>query len=128
MARYLVKHVQPFIRLTEVEKSSISYRSTKLFTISNIKYASKAPPRKSSAGPISAEDMEIATEFWRAVCDAMPDLVAADKKKVATSELRFKYVRAHGVALQAIGLMGAYLSTNGSFVFRRGFYSGISAC
>ena len=46
LARRLVEDVTVFRNMTEMEKSSISHRSSKLFTLSSIKNASKALLKK----------------------------------------------------------------------------------
>nr|BDD46373.1 hypothetical protein 2 [Halieaceae bacterium] len=109
LARHLVRTVPVFSRLTEVEKTSISNRSTKLFTISSIKGASKALLNKGSRDPISQEEMDVASDFWSSVTSAMPDWLAARDRNISSSELRLGYVHAHGVALQAIGMVGSSL-------------------
>ena len=109
LARFLVKRVDIFKRLTELEKSSISNRSTKLFTISSIKNASKALLRKGPKMGVTDDEMEIAAQYWTEVSLHMPDWIAAQKRTVATSELREHTVHAHGVVLQALGLLGADL-------------------
>ncbi len=109
LARYLVKTVPIFTRMTELEKSSISNRSIKLFTISSIKNASKALLRKSSKDSVSIEEMNLTAEFWACVVEHMPDWSDALNKKVSTTELREQYVHAHGVILQSLGQIGADL-------------------
>ena len=109
LARYLVKNTPIFKNLTELEKTSISNRSVKLFTISSIKNASKALLRKGSKDSVSDEEMELAARYWKVVSDNMPDWRLAMEKKVASSELREQYVHAHGVILQALGHVGADL-------------------
>ena len=109
LARFVVKSVPVFSRLTELEKSSISNRSTKLFTISSIKSASKAFLKKGSKDAVSEQEMEHTAEFWEAVTNAMPDWLAAKDRKIPSSELRLNFVHAHGVTLHAIGIVGAEL-------------------
>lgn len=109
LARYLVNKILMFKKLTELEKSSISNRSTKLFTISSIKNASKALLRKGNKDSISEAEMELASEYWSAVIECMPDWQAVFERKLASSELREQYVHAHGVILQALGQTGADL-------------------
>ena len=109
MARYLVKKVDIFSRLTELEKSSISNRSSKLFTISSIKNASKAMLRKGAKDGVNEEEMELAASYWSEVGESMPDWLAVRDKKAVPAELREQYVHAHGVALQALGQIGADL-------------------
>ncbi|MBL4575889.1 MAG: DNA sulfur modification protein DndB [Opitutaceae bacterium] len=112
LARHLSNEVNVFSRMAELEKSSISNRSSKLFTLTSIKNASKALLRKGGKDLISEEDKLIATDFWTEVTQNMPDWVKAKDKKLMTSELREQYIHAHGVMLQAMGNIGADLLSN----------------
>lgn len=112
LARHVVTNVECFRRLTEMEKSSLSNRSSKLFTLSSIKMANRSLLRKSAKEPITDEEKQLATEFWEEVCTNIPDWQAAERKEVSTSDLRQNYVHAHGVTLQAIGAAGADLLIN----------------
>ena len=109
LARYVQKNVVVFNRLTEMEKSSISNRSTKLFTLSGIRNASKTLLSVKKTEPITEEAKEKAIGFWEAVAANMPDWQSALSKEVLTSELREQYVHAHGVMLQAMGSAGVDL-------------------
>lgn len=109
LARVMVKDVSIFSRLTEMEKSSISNRSTKLFTLSAIKNASKALLSKGKDDPVEPNETALAASFWTEVANNMPDWQLALNKKVATAELREQYVHAHAVMLQAMGYIGADL-------------------
>jgi len=112
LARHLSNEVNIFSRMTELEKSSISNRSSKLFTLSSIKNASKSLLRKGGKDLITEEDKLIATLFWSEVTQNMPDWIKAKDKKLMTSELREQYIHAHGVMLQAMGNIGADLLSN----------------
>jgi len=112
LARHLSNEVNIFSRMTELEKSSISNRSSKLFTLSSIKNASKSLLRKGAKDLITEDDTLIATNFWTEVTQNMPDWVKAKNKKLMTSELREQYIHAHGVILQAMGNIGADLLSN----------------
>ena len=109
LARAMVKSVPAFSKLTEMEKSSISHRSTKLFTLSAIKNATKALLGKGKDDLISEEETAFAAAYWSEVASHMPDWTLAMEKKVASAELREQYVHAHGVILQALGQIGADL-------------------
>jgi DNA sulfur modification protein DndB len=109
LARYLVANVDCFHRLTEMDKSSLSNRSSKLFTLSSIKLASRSLLKKSAKDQIDESEQILAAEFWTAVCENIPDWWAARRKEVSTAELRQDYVHAHGVTLQALGSAGADL-------------------
>ncbi|MCC4307087.1 DNA sulfur modification protein DndB [Alcanivorax marinus] len=109
LARRMVKEVNAFSRLTEMEKSSISNRSTKLFTLSAIKNASKALLAKGKGDPIDDSETALAAAYWTEVAANMPDWQLALDKKASTSELREQYIHAHGVMLQAMGSIGSDL-------------------
>ena len=109
LARYVAMTVEGFKGMTEMEKSSISNRSTKLYTLSSIKHASRALLRKGRRDEISQEERVFAAAYWTAVASNVPDWGLAKKRKVASSDLRQNFVHAHGVALQAIGTAGADL-------------------
>lgn len=109
LARRMVKEVEVFSRLTELEKSSISNRSTKLFTLSAIKNATKSLLGKSKGDPIDESEIELAIAYWETVAANMPDWQQALAKKVSTSELREQYIHAHAVMLQAMGNIGSGL-------------------
>lgn len=109
LARFLSKEVDIFDRMTELEKSSISNRSSKLFTLSSIKNASKAFLRKGNKDLIVEEDKLLAAEYWTEVTQNMSDWKKAKNKKIVTYELRDQYIHAHGVMLQAMGNIGADL-------------------
>lgn len=109
LARYIVNHVEVFSRLTDMEKSSISNRSNKLFTLSAIKNASKALLRVGKGQILSKEEKDLAVSYWNTVAEHMPDWQMARRKEVSTYELRESYVHAHGIMLQAMGNIGAEL-------------------
>ena len=109
LARYLAFTVDGFKGMTEMERSSLSNRSTKLFTLSSIKSATRALLRKGRKDDITPDERAFAEAFWSTVCDAMPDWRLARERKVATGDLRRDFVHSHGVALSAIGAAGADL-------------------
>ena len=99
-----------------MEKSSISNRSSKLFTLSAIKNASKVLLGKGSKGAkTTKEEKKLAIEYWNTVAANMSEWQLALQKKVATSELRNDCIHAHGVFLQAMGQIGYDLLTEGDW-------------
>ena len=109
LARYVALTVDGFKGMTEMERSSLSNRSTKLFTLSSIKSASRVLLGKGRKDDISDQERVFAASFWSAVCDAMPDWRRAKDRAVASGELRQDFVHAHGLALSAIATAGADL-------------------
>ncbi|GKX55237.1 hypothetical protein SOASR030_13490 [Leminorella grimontii] len=112
LARYLAMSVEPFVGLTELEKSNISMLSNKLFTLSSIKQATRALLGKDPKEGDFEESSQIATYYWQAIFRVMPDWQLAAKKEVSPAQLRQEYVHAHGIGLQALGLLGNTLLTN----------------
>ncbi|MDB6374027.1 DNA sulfur modification protein DndB [Photorhabdus bodei] len=109
LARYLAMSVEPFIGLTELEKSSISTLSNKLFTLSSIKQATRALLGRDPKDSDIEESTHIATLYWQTIFQVMPDWQLAAKKEVSPAQLRQEFVHAHGIGLQALGLLGRSL-------------------
>jgi DNA sulfur modification protein DndB len=109
LARFLAQKCTVFKGITEMEKSTISNRSTKLFTLSSIKHASRALLRKQAREIVKEEEKLLAKQYWEAVGDQIPDWRKARERSIPTSELRQGFVHAHGVVLQALGHVGASL-------------------
>ncbi|MBB3305412.1 MULTISPECIES: DNA sulfur modification protein DndB [unclassified Enterobacter] len=111
LARYLAMSVEPFVGLTEMEKSSISKLSNKLFTLSSIKQATRALLGKDPKENDFEEMTQLASLYWQTIFDVMPDWQLAAKKQVSPAQLRQDYVHAHGIGLHALGLLGRSLMT-----------------
>lgn len=109
LARYVFDSVPCFTALTDLESNSLSKRSSKLFTLSSIKQASRALLGKTAKDRISKEEMDVAAEYWDAVCSNMRDWQDAMTRKVSTSELREQFIHAHGIGLAALGAAGSDL-------------------
>lgn len=109
LARHLAMTTEPFVGLTELEKSSISALSNKLFTLSSIKQATRALLGKGPKEGFSDAEANLACSFWQGVYRNMPDWQMASRKEVSPAQLRQEYVHAHGVGLHALGMMGRSL-------------------
>ena len=109
LVRELMIQVPLFKDLTEKEKTSISNRSTKLFTLSGIYQATRELIRYQKGEAIEKEQADHAHAYWSALGEIIPEWAMAVRKQVAPVELREQYVHAHGVAIQALGGAGACL-------------------
>jgi len=106
----LVEKVPIFRNRTELEKTTISNRSLKMFTLSSIYQATKALLGKGSRlEPITEEEEQLAMEFWSEVTSHIVEWRLLLENKVHASELRKAYVHVHGMALLALGLAGRTL-------------------
>ncbi|MEJ0076825.1 MAG: DNA sulfur modification protein DndB [Alphaproteobacteria bacterium] len=109
LSREMITAIPLFRDFTDVEHSSISNRSLKLFTLSSLHQATALLLNKPSTHTFGDEDRERAVRFWTEVIRHMPDWQRVASRDVAAAELRRDYVHAHGVAVQAIAMGGAQL-------------------
>lgn len=106
LARKLITAVPCFKGLTETQKTTISNRSIKLFTLSGIYQGTRALLNKPKAGKISSQEEELAVSFWTEVGKLIPEWQMAQDKKVSAAELRRDFIHAHALALHALGIAG----------------------
>jgi DNA sulfur modification protein DndB len=109
LARHIMLEVPVFKELTEKERTTISNRSPKLFTLSSIYQATRAFLRKGKKDNVSEDECKLAIDFWINVSNAIPEWQLALKKQVSCASLRENFIHSHGVALQAIGMAGSEL-------------------
>jgi len=107
VAKSLLQRVHVFADLTEFERSTISNRSIKLFTLSGIYHATQAL-LGSQDEPTEAK-LALAAEFWNEVARHIPDWGLARERRVSAADLRRDYVHAHTLALAALGRAGCDL-------------------
>ena len=110
VCRRLIRRVDTFKGLTETEKTAISNRSNKLFTLSSIYQATHALLKKAGKEPrVSKAEEQLAAAFWKTLGEVIPEWRLVKERQISTAELRRSYVHAHGVVLHAVGIAGASL-------------------
>ena len=109
IARYLAMNAKPFIGFTEFERSSVSVRSNKIFTLSGIKQANRALFGKGSKEGFNEEEKTKAVAFWNKLNDNMPEWQQVQNKTLSAPEFRQEFLSAHGIGLQAIASVGHYI-------------------
>lgn len=99
-----------FKDLTELEKTSLSNRSMKMFTLSAIYQSTAALLGKTSKiKKITHNEEKTAYEYWNEVTKNIPEWQLLIKRDVSSSSLRNDYVHAHGIALHSLGIVGKSL-------------------
>ena len=97
-----------FVGLVEMEKSSLSPRSRKLFTLSAIHYANNALLNSKQI-----KDYEEATylsiQFWDELGKHIKEWKLVNDSKVTSGDIRQDFVHSHAIVLQALGTMGSKL-------------------
>lgn len=97
-----------FKDIVEMERSTLSPRSRKLFTLSALYHANAAlldhlelPDQDAAA--------KVCTTFWTDVAQQMPEWQAVRERRMAAGEVRRDFIHSHGIVLQALGIAGNVL-------------------
>lgn len=101
------KNVRIFHNRIEMEKTSISNRSTKFFTLSGLELATKNLLGKDKH--LSESEKELAINFWNVVAKNIPQWGLLINNKVTPAELRKDYVHANTNMLESIAIAGNHL-------------------
>ena len=94
-----------FKDLVEMERSTLSPRSRKLFTLSAIHSANQAL-LSGMEFQSSEEATDLAIVFWDEVGKQIREWQLVRDAKITSGEVRADFVHCHAIVLQAIGLMG----------------------
>lgn len=112
LSKLLVLQSPVFKDVVEAERSSLSPRSRKLFTLSSIYFATK---ELLDGFDIDFEkSINIALSYWEEVAKQFPEWLLVREGKITSSEIRRDFIHSHGIALQALGRMGNILIKNNS--------------
>lgn len=95
-----------FQRYLELERTTLSNRTTKVYTLSSLNQAHKwlAGPCADRFGENTTEQV---IEFWSRLYEVIEDWQLLDAGVQTAADLRQNTVHAHGVMLQAFGVLGA---------------------
>jgi DNA sulfur modification protein DndB len=105
LSRDVVRRVRVFSDMTEMDKTTISNRSTKLFTLSGVHRAT-AELLGGESSEVTPEMLDLAVDYWNEVAAQIPEWGQAKRCEVSAASLRQEYVHAHTVALVALGRAG----------------------
>ncbi len=90
----------------ELEKTSLSRRSTNLFTLSNVYQAMGKLLQKGPGDQISSAEKTTALEYWTSLAVIIPEWRQFSKREMKSSVMRTDCVHSHGVVLVALGMAG----------------------
>lgn len=105
LTKLAVLKVPLFRDLTEMERSTLSPRSRKLFTLSALYSATGALLARMEERP-THERQELAAAFWEEVARYFPEWQQVHERKITAAEVRRDLLHSHGVILQALGRVG----------------------
>ena len=108
LSRLVVAQSKTFKNLVEMEKSSLSPRSRKLFTLSALHQANCA--LIGDADLDSVEDLaDSCIEYWEEVASNIPEWSFVRQSKMTSGEVRRDFIHSHAIVLQVLGEVGRIL-------------------
>jgi len=108
LARLVVLTSDTFRDIVELERSTLSPRSRKLFTLSAI-YNSTAELLTKIELDSREQAAKIATEYWEMVAANLKEWRMVRERALVAGEVRQDYIHSHGTVLHALGIVGNYL-------------------
>ena len=113
LTRNIIFKIDVFRDMIELEKTSISNRSRKLFTLHGLYIANKALLGKTKKfNKVNAKEESITQEYWSNIVEQFKDWSDIKNRKIDPAEFRRDYVHAHGVLVHALGIVGNSLLAN----------------
>lgn len=109
ITKAVIEAIPLFSKFTDFEKSSISHRSTKVFTFSSIHQATKELLAFKTPLLDTDDSIDIAIKFWQEIIQYMPGWLDLIEAKMTAYQMRQSYIHAHGIALQALARVGNIL-------------------
>lgn len=108
LTRLLVLKSSFFRDIVEMERSTLSPRSRKLFTLSSLYQATRA--LLSEMEDLDVEERaKIAADYWEAVAAQIPEWKMVRARKMSAGEVRQDFIHSHGTVLHALGRLGSAL-------------------
>lgn len=118
LAKLVVFKSPVFRDVVDMERSTLSLKSRKLFTLSAIYTATSALLANLDKGTMK-ERAELAAAFWEEVAKQFPEWQIVRERRMPAWDVRRDFIHSHGIALQAIGRTGNTLMQNGGSSWRR---------
>ena len=110
IARAVVASSSLLRDVVEMERSTLSVRSRKLFTLSAIFTATKTYLAGVSSDDLG-EHISSTTHFWDGISEGFPEWHMVRDRKLTAGEVRADFIHSHGTVLHALGRLGSNLRT-----------------
>lgn len=111
IARLIVINSEFFRGTVEMERSTLSPRSRKLFTLSALYGATQA-----LLGGLQFESVDsaadVARSYWEAVAAQIPEWQSVRRGQLSAGDVRADFIHSHGIGLAAIGRVGNTMLTD----------------
>ncbi|MFT3821694.1 MAG: DNA sulfur modification protein DndB [Rubrivivax sp.] len=108
VAKHLSLTSPVFKSLIEMERSTLSARSRKLFTLSALNFATIELLTEKALEDFPAASQR-SQEFWEGVGEQIPEWIYVRDAKMTAGEVRRDFIHCHAIVLQALGRAGRSL-------------------
>ena len=108
LAKLVVLRSEVFKDVVEMEKSTLSARSRKLFTLSAI-YSGNTALLDGKEFENIEDAAALCAEFWDEVGKSIPEWQFVRESKMTAGDVRRDFIHSHSIVLQALGNVGNYL-------------------
>jgi len=108
MTREVILKSSFYRDIVEMERSSLSKRSRKLFTLSAF-YGANGALLEGEEITASKEQKTLVSEYWEEVAKQFPEWKMVQESKMSAGEVRTDFIHSHGVVLIALGTVGRTL-------------------
>ncbi|MFJ4680704.1 DNA sulfur modification protein DndB [Kitasatospora sp. NPDC088783] len=105
LVRLLVLRSSVFTGHVEMEKSTLSSSSRRLFTLSALYFATQSLLQGIELAS-QEQAVSLAQTFWETVDAAIPEWRLARERKLSAPDIRRDFIHSHGIALHALGRLG----------------------
>lgn len=108
LTKLVVLKSSAFKDTVEMERSTLSERSRKLFTLSAIASATDAMVSSEEVGDLEATAWLFAS-YWDEVAKYLPEWEFVRSSRMSAGEVRRDFIHSHAIVLQALGVVGHQL-------------------
>lgn len=108
VAKLVAMKSEAFRDVVEMEKTTLSARSRKLFTLSAIYSASCALLGTENVDSVDQAG-DTCCRYWNAVAKYVPEWQYVRKSKISAGDVRRDFIHSHSIVLQALGAAGRKL-------------------
>lgn len=112
LTKEIISELSLLERYTDKERVSLAKHSPKLFALSHIFNANSKLLNKKKGEFITEQEKKFLKEFWKELTNSIVEWNQVLNKELSPSQLRSNYIIAHGLFLEAIGLVGRFLYEN----------------
>ncbi|GFR37178.1 hypothetical protein PRECH8_04740 [Insulibacter thermoxylanivorax] len=112
LTKEVIAEIPLLERYTDKERVSLSKNSPKLFSLNHIFNTNCRLINKKKGELVTEEEKKFILSFWKVLCDSIPEWKLVLNKEISPRELRTTCIAAHGLFLEAIGIVGNYLYNN----------------